>query len=652
VSKVWQVWSAAIAVPERLTPSAWAEKYRVLPRGQSPRPGRWRNEVSPYLRWLMDVCVAPGVVALVVMKAAQIGVSEAMRNVLGYIAHVAPEPCGLALPTLPKGRRIVMNRIIPMLVHTEPLKALLTATSRDVQAEEILLLNGWRLHLMWSGSASAMASDPMRLAVCDEVDKFEQWVGREADPVSLVAKRLRAYGDRGLLIEVSTPTTALGKINQDYDSASVKLAYYVPCPACGKWQRLVWPQVKWEKPGGDLTSKQLAAHVTRTGAVWYECIHCQARIRDDQKTAMVRAGQWRAEGGGQVTDAWGQQHDSAETVTAWPPGTRIGVQLSALYCLWERWATMVGEFLRAQGDMAKLYDFFTETLGVPWEQVIQKIPKTAFAAKVVRATLDEGIVPAWAARLLATVDTQHDHFVIVLRAWGPEMRSQRVWHGKVQSFKELDELLFKHPWRIDRESEHVMSPSLVGIDTGGTRLEGESESRTSEVYRWAMLRRAVVRPIKGAMRGRAGLFIWPGRGFVDVGRPRKLGQRRDQVSDQLRIWWIDTHHFADEMADLIAAGKDDPSQERWLLNKRQDDEYEKQLSAVHKVPTRKGLKVTELWTPIHPGSKIDYWDAEVYQIALAYMAQIHSLPPQAEFEKQRKAQRAGPTKKKATYTEV
>ncbi len=153
----------AWAEPAKIKPSAWAAAWRFLPRGQSSHPGPWDNDYAPPLRGIMDLPVAPGVVQVNIMKAAQMGVSEALRNLIGYIADTLGDPVGLALPDKAKGRKIVGNRIIPMIETTPRLARHCGGSLHDLQKEQILLARtGWLLHLMWSGSPSAMASDPMR----------------------------------------------------------------------------------------------------------------------------------------------------------------------------------------------------------------------------------------------------------------------------------------------------------------------------------------------------------------------------------------------------------------------------------------------------------------------------------------------------------
>lgn len=616
---------AAWRLSEKMKPSEWAERYRVLPPGQSDIPGPWRNDNAPYLRGIMDLAVAPGVVQLNVMKAGQMGVSEGFRNVILYWAHLDPDPMGLGLPDRVKGRQIVGNRIIPAFQTTEILQPLFTDRAWDVQKEQIKLENGFILHLMWAGSPSATSADPMRRDINDEVDKpgFRDWGGAEPNPIGRTWTRLRSFGDRKLQVNISTPTTRFGQIYRLWEGSDIGLQFECPCPKCRKFQTFLFQQLRWAH-WNIKDKRKLAARILRENAVWYECAACESKIKPDQKAQMVRRGRW-ASIDGKIKDA--------EKVKQWPRGTRIGMQISALYCLWESWANIAAQFIRAEKDRGAIYIFRTETLAQPWEEQVERTRSSLFQEKVVRTSLPQGTVPAWAVKLLATIDTQHDHFYLVIRAWGPEMKSQRVWHGRVETFEGLDDLCFRHPWPNENKDLPPMVPELVLIDSGGTKLEGEWASRTMEVYRWAIMRRARVRAIKGSSRPKAGgIFIWPGKGFLDQ------GQKRKQDRTQLRIWFLDIHHFGDLLAELISRGFAEGKDEVWLLNEREDDEYNQQMSNVHKIVMQEGSQLIERWIPIESGAADHYWDCENYQVAAAYMAQVHLLPSEKEMEEYRGAE--------------
>jgi len=613
-------WAVAVEPPPRLKTSDWAEEYRTLPAGASPVPGRWLNATAPYLRWLMDAPDVPGLAQLVICKAAQIGVSEAFRNVIGARAHQDPEPVGLALPNRDKGEEIMVNRLHPLFTSTAPLRALHSGMKRDLKKGTVRLPNGFILHLMWAGSPSSMASDPMRLIVLDEVDKMVEWSGKEADPVSLTGKRLRAYRDRGCQVCISTPTTRVGKIWRLFEGSATSLYYHVPCPRCGEYIRLLFPMLEWMKDYKETPELHAADVLANPDETYYKCQVCEGRIDDSEKHAAEQAGQYRVLADAPaIFDAQGERHDCAETVEEWPRRSKVGVQISALYCLWTKWADIVAEHISAT-DMPARYDFKCQTLGLPFDHQVSRTSSNVFHLKSLNATAEQGVAPAWTRRLIATVDTQADYFYAVLRAWGANLRSQRVWHGRLETFKDIDDWLYHRTWPIDGQLPQRVH--MITIDSGGTQLAQDAVSRTVQVYRYAHQRRDRVRALKGTDKPRAEQFLWYGKGFLDIGAKRKAKRR-----PHLRLLRVVTNYWADILADMIAAGTsmapDRP--EQWLLNRENDPEYNRHMASVAKIIVKRGSQILEEWLPLTDGARIDFWHCEVYNVATAYLLQLHNL---------------------------
>lgn len=626
----------AWTLPEQMKPSEWAEKYRTLGDGQSNTPGQWRNEMTPYLVGVMNLPMAEGVWKTHVEKAAQIGVSEAIRNLIGFLADQEPDPIGLTLPDKIKGRKIVATRVIPLFEDNARLRRLLPDKKSDITKEEIKLDNGFILHLAWAGSASSTASDPWRASINDEIDKFAVWGGREPDAVGRTWKRTSTFGERAIQVNISTPTDQFSEIHALVEASSFVLYFFVPCPHCGGWQRLTFGQIKWDKPKEIKDRRRLADHVLAdVDRCWYECLHCHEKINEGQKAVMVRAGVWATASGvtshgkPRKTNLKKRVVFDAVAVEKWPRGTELGLRIWKGYSLLgDTWSGIVAEFLRAQGDLEKLYNFTTETLGEPFRQQLQRANEGVFRDKVERAELPEGIVPAWAGKLLAAIDTQIDSFYIVIRAWGEDFRSQRIWHGHVATFEEIERWCFATPFACEDEQLGAMMCEMAGIDSGGTTDVGAKTSRTMQVYRWTQKHRARIRALKGAEKSRSGQLIWRGRGLLDESGKGSVKRKRE-----VPIWWLAKHHWQSVLADLINRGikrnKGD-EEEIWLLNQREDEEYEKHMANARQIITHHGGRPEEIWQPVHSASRWDYRDCEVYQCVIANLARVDLLPSTEE----------------------
>jgi len=594
----------------------------------------------------MNIAMAAGVEMLTIMKAAQIGASEALRIVMACIAYMLGLPISLTLPNRIKGRKIIDNRVRTIFERMDVLKLLHTPRKSDLQKEQIKLLNGFILHLMWAGSAVSMKSDPIYMQINDEVDDFPMETDRQASAIDMGFKRLATYED-GRQINLGTPTTRFGNVAQLFDDSPIKLYYYVPCPHCGAFQRLHFAQLKYKAPKKGTKSERAGA-VMRNRSAWYVCSECERAIRHGQKAAMVRDGRWSSEAG-HVVGADGKRYADAEQVPVWPAGTRIGMQISRLYCLWAggNWWNIAAEQIRSTGSRSKMFDFTTQTLGRPFEQQVQRPAASVFGGKVERAKIDEGVAPGWTQVIVATVDMQKDHFYVVMRAWGGTsiaeraelpgvtMKSQRVWHGRVETWDQLDEICLARRWEVDDPDAAAMAAALTLVDSGGTREEGAVESRTMEAYRWGVARRAAgVRLIKGASKRKGTYRFWFSEGYL----PSTAEERKRGRKVPLIFHWKET--FEDELQDLVdcgVAGENKDKPEVWLLNKRGDEEYDRQMSNVHKVVVRERGGYAEKWIPVQSGVRHDYHDCETYQVLAAWVMRLDMLPTVEEMHKQRAA---------------
>ena len=630
-----------------LKPSEWAESHRYLTEGDSDIVGPWRNANAPYLRGIMDIASKPGVSEVAIPKAAQLGVSEAARNIIGWIAHEDPAPTALVLPDKERGQQIVTDRILPLFRGTPALNALMSPRKHDAKKGQLTLINAFTLYLMWSGSPSSLASNPIRWAIADEIDKFAQFSGREGDPLSLLRKRTRSFGDRARILKISTPTTPDGPIWQEHEAADYQLHFLLPCPSCDTRQRLVFEQLKFD--AGDLENAAAkASHVMHDDASWYECRRCGHRWNTRDRNRLVQRGVWGTCDEQGIADG---EIEDAETIDAFPPGSRLSMMIGAFYARWVGFSDIAAEFLRADGRVGPLFDFRTQTLGEAFEYQVDSVPSEALAQRAAAARLPEAVLPWWTVRVLASIDTQADHFWLVIRAFGPGWRSARVLHGRVETFEELEQWLWQTPYRFEDNRQAPRVVDLAVIDAGGTRAKGlpdetdaetsERPSRTMEVYRWVLQQGGRVRAIRGNPRPQPGEPIKRSKG-VYVGQNERT---------PLPLWLLDTHHFQDELAELInrevpdvavnfETGElhEDEREPAWQLNQRQDDEYNRHMSNLRKVARRVGSGMAHHWVPIGSGVRVDLRMCEGYMIACAYMSGVHYLPGIEQHVQQRIAE--------------
>src|SRR5581483_7864962 len=231
--------------PPALTVSQWADAHRRLPIGASAEPGPWRTAREPFQRGIMDAA-HEGADTIVLMKSAQVGATECLLNLIGYFLAHDPAPILLIEPTEGLVKRIAKRRLWPMLSAT-PAITVRIAPRQGRRASSALLqvlFPGGSLTLVGANSATPLASDPIRIVLADEIDKYPATLGDEGDPLALGLARTKRFWNR-LHVLTSTPTRmGASRIEREY-LASDQRRYFVPCPRCGEPFVLAWRHVHW-----------------------------------------------------------------------------------------------------------------------------------------------------------------------------------------------------------------------------------------------------------------------------------------------------------------------------------------------------------------------------------------------------------------------
>lgn len=483
-----QVWSPpernAWAPPADITVSQWAEQHRVLPKS-SAIPGMWNNHLGPYAVGVMDTFNDPWVERITIMASVQSMKTESVYNMLGWAICQDPAPGLIVMPTLNTMKR-VNRRIRKMLWSSPELSQHLTAHVDDVQLHQIIL-DRMEVYFATAGSDADLQNIEARYILCDETDEYPQ-EGEGGDPVEKAIDRSTTYWNRKI-VELSRPTTPEGHINKSYEKSDQR-KFWVPCPHCGGYQVLSFWQVKHRGEVKGAWPKELQGpeYIKRERVARYECEHCGAEIDDQHKPEMLAKGKW-------VPEGWPIAFDGAMAPP--PPTAHVGFWWSVLYSPFRSFSEVAAQFFKVKADREKYKIFVNQWLAEPWKEIVESQPASAILQ--LRTHRPALVVPEEALALTAGIDSQRRGFWVVIRAWVLTTEglrtSQKIRHGFVSSFGELEKWLFEDVYRTEiSQIEHHVWAGL--IDTGGG-LMGEGEANlTEQVYNW--LRRSGRRRIFGA----------------------------------------------------------------------------------------------------------------------------------------------------------
>jgi len=566
--KTKKFWKA----PTKMTVSQWADNYRVLSPESSAEPGKWLTDRAPYQRGMMDAICDPRVETVVFMTASQIGKTEIINNIIGYFIDQEPCPILLVMPTLEMGQAWSKDRFAPMLRDTPVLKGKVKDVKSKSSGNTIMhkVFEGGHITISGANSPASLASRPIRIVLCDEIDRYPLSAGPEGDPVNLAFKRATTFWNRKKIV-TSTPTIhGVSRIEQFWEMSD-KRRYYVPCPHCGEYQVLQWKNVSWPKKG----NKYFPEHSV------YICEYCKKQITDADIPMMLQRGEWRAEA----------------------PFTGIaGFHINELYSPWVSFADTVKNFLDAKKTPETLKVWVNTALGEPWEEGEEtidddtllarreKYPEKIVAGKKIPLVPEEVIV------LTAGVDVQDDRIEVEVAGWGIGEESwnidYKVFYGdpaREGIWKQLDEYLQK-VW--EHQSGIKMRISSVCIDTGG--------HHTQQVYKFVKPRQI--------------RRVWAIKGINQPGRP-VVGRPSKNNSLKVKLFPIGTDTAKELIFTRLKIDEFGYGYMHFPLER--DEEYFKQLTAERPVSKFVRGKQTRVW--VKTRARNEALDCRIYALAALYI---------------------------------
>ena len=422
--------------PPRLTISEWADTYRFLSSEASAESGRFSTKRAEYQREIMSCFTDNDVKKVVCMTSAQVGKTEILLNIIGYYIHLDPAPIMCIQPSLSMAASFSKNRLSSMIRDCEPLSERV-ADSRSRDSSNSIFSKSFRggsIDLIGSNSAASISSRPVRILLCDEVDRYNL-ATTEGDPLSLAERRTTTFYNSKVAY-VSTPTIKGSSRIEAAFEAGDQRHYYVKCKDCSEEQILEWEYVVWEKGNHESAS--------------YHCKDCGSVWNDMDRYKAISNGRWIA-------------HEEF-TGTA-------SFFLNALYSPWTRLSDLAEEFTEASKYPEKLRVFLNTQLGQSWsEDQGEKISEDEIQKRQIKLSSEN--LPENVLMLTCGVDTQDDRLEATLLGWCLEEKvivlDHKIFVGDPsghQVWQDLDDYL-------SAEYEHAikgksLNISCTCIDSGG-----------------------------------------------------------------------------------------------------------------------------------------------------------------------------------------
>ena len=500
---------------------------------------------------------------IVFMKSAQVGATEILNNIVGYYIDQDPSPTLVLQPTLAMAQAWSKDRLANMIRDCDSLRKKVKDPRSKDSGNTVLSKKfpGGNINIVGSNSASGLASRPIRILLCDEVDRYEASAGAEGDPISLAMKRTTTFWNRKIFI-TSTPTIkGMSRIDVAFEESD-KRYFHVPCPNCNEKQRLVWEQIVWEK------SKPETAQ--------YICIHCESAIDENKKQWMLLNGEW---------------------IATKPTKKVAGFHISELYSPWRTWKEMAIDFYEVKKQPEMLKTWVNTALGRTFDDPGESIEHHELMQK--RETYDPTNIPNDVLLLTCGVDVQGDRLEAQVLGWGDNNEcwviDYRVIYGDPSSnpiWLELDAYL-NHIYR--RDDNKKLKVVCTCVDSGG--------HHTQQVYAYASKRiHRKVFPIKGSSLSNQPI----------INRPSYVGKNRNI------LYAVGTDSAKEVIFTRLKA-----EEETIHFPAHVDEEYFKQLTSEKRIIkyTKGGKKFA--WVKIN--NRNEALDTMVYGFAALHILQPNYL---------------------------
>ncbi len=387
------------------------------------------------------------------MVATQLLKTTLIENLLGYHIHLDPCPILIVQPKDAAALQFSKERISPFIKATPVLRTLV-GSSKTRSAGDTLdykAFPGGFLGIVGAGSPDNLARRPVRLVLCDEVDKYLPL--KEGKPLDIVQERQATFESNSLNVAVCSPTIkGESNIEARYDQSDQRRPS-AECPKCGHRQFVeFFRHIHWDRGKDGKTHRPETArvHCELCNHPWsegerlrslntirwhqtrsFECCDVH-QVPLDRYAAAVNDG--LAYPVDEVWDWWFSDRHAVYRAKcsecgAWAvPNTHAGFQASKVYSPWGNDAPpeIAAKWLAAVDEDGKLTFHNTQLALTYRKHTGKEVAPDSLLAR--REAWPAGYVPDGVALLTAGIDTQDYRVEVEIVGWGRDEESWSIEH--------------------------------------------------------------------------------------------------------------------------------------------------------------------------------------------------------------------------------
>lgn len=372
-----------------MTVSEWADTYRILDPASSAEFGKFRTVRVPYLEEIANnLGKTSDIWKVIVMKGAQLGLTELGNNWIGYLIHLNPGPIIMVMPTDAAVKKNSTTRIDPMIESTPELKEKVKPVGTKEGGNTVAQkkFNAGVIFMIGANSPVGLSSTPAGNIFLDEVDRYPPSAGGEGSPIDLAEARASTFSNKKIFV-ISTPTNEGESVIAAEFLEGDQCYYNVPCIHCKELFVITFDCLTWEE-GKPETTK-------------CACPNCGGLHEERHKTFMLA-----------------KENGAKWIPTAIPSDPLIkSYHISGLYSPagWLSWVQVIRKYLKIKGDANKEVTFVNTVLGETYKIKGESPDSENLYAR--REDYLENIIPDEVYFLTMGVDIQGDRIECEVVGW-------------------------------------------------------------------------------------------------------------------------------------------------------------------------------------------------------------------------------------------
>lgn len=438
---------------DRREPWRWCEDHiRSIP--YSPLPGPFRSENSPWIREVMEAIVDPKIRLVSIIAAVQSSKTTSPELTLCYIIANLPGPCLWLDQTDEDAKDESESRLQKLFESCEPVKKLFPKNKNKQRNCTIHFSNGMTLWLLGAYNKTNLQRRSIRWLFGDETWRWP--VGHMAEAEA----RTTAFGWLGKCVFMSQGGEENDDTHRKFETTDMREWHY-KCPKCGKYIPYKWENIEWDDDCKDENGEYDFSKINHSTAL--KCPECGEYFEDSDRMRRIL-------------------NKDGKFIPLNPNAAKEnrGYHWNALASM--SWGKLAELYLRAKiaarkGDSSLLQQFYQKRLALAWREFAEDYrleiasgsynSGDAWDEEAGFNKLGEIIAPPFAENeviaplRIMSVDVQMNCFYLVVRAWSINGSSRLLWHEKVLTWEDIEEI----------QKRFKILDNLVFVDAGYNSFE-------------------------------------------------------------------------------------------------------------------------------------------------------------------------------------